>query len=295
MVALQELFDQPILELVDLDPGVDENHGSLVFRVCTVTEEVVARSFRLNQLTGPFWGNLHKLFGINPLCAAEITPIHTLLQAISPIAVPQVLKVGHAADREWLVVELMQGYPIADFGQLSDRGLVDFGRSLGHIHSRSFDWVGNPSGSVHLAPSTFPERLVTLFRTSLDCYPDDPGLSEWMDPMCAAAVQLPPPEANVLIMPDIAPYQFLQHNGQLVALIDIDAYAIGPRELDFICLEYWLDQRSANLFAQGYREILPLPQLERVRPVYRYLCRLLTIRSDLDYLQRWMSWPERFI
>ncbi len=294
MVILQELFDRPILESADLDPGIDENHGSLVFRVRTSTEEVVARSFRLNQLTGPFWGNLHNLFGINPMSAAEVAPIHTLLQSTGSILVPKLLRVGNAADREWIVVELMQGHPISDFSHLSDQGLVDFGRSLGRIHSQSFDWLGNPSGSVRFSPTAFSERLVQLFQTSLDRYPDDPRLSEWIAPMSAAAAQLPPPDAGVLIMPDISPYQFLQDKGQLVAMVDIDAYAVGPRELDFINLEYWFDQRSADLFCQGYGEILPLPQLHTVRAVYRYLCRILTIRTDIDYVERWMSWPELF-
>lgn len=290
---LQELFDRPILEQDELDPGV-EDHGSLVVRVRTSREHVIVRAFRRDAVEGPFWGNLQTLFGVNPLVASEVVPIHSLLAAISPIPVPRVLRVGTAEDREWLVVQLMQGSPLKDFNDLSDDGLIEFGRNLGSIHMRRFDMLGNPSGSVRFPLSEFHRRLAETFRHSADSYPEGKRLSGMVDDMCAAATELPPPIEGALVMPDIFSGQFLQRERRIVAMIDVDAYVVGPRELDFICLEFFIDGRAGALISQGYSEICPLPRLDQVRPVYRYFFRLLTmIPTDLD-VEEWMTWPESF-
>ena len=72
--------------------------------------------------------------------------------------------------------------------------------------------------------------------------------------MCAAAAELMPPTEGALVLADIFPPQFLHEDGRIVAMIDIDAYVVGPRELDFVCLEYFVDERAAQLIAGGYRE-----------------------------------------
>ena len=290
---LQELFDRPILEQDELDPGF-EDHGSLVFRVRTSREHVIARAFRRDAVEGSFWGNIQTLFGANPLAASEVVPIHSLLAAISPIPVPSVLRVGTADDREWLVVQLMQGSPLKNFDDLSDDGLIEFGRNLGSIHMRRFDSLGNPSGSVRFPPSEFPRRLANVFRHSVDTYPEDARLSRLVDDMCAAATELPPPNEGALVMLDIFPGQFLQKEHRIVAMIDVDAYVVGPRELDFICLEFFIDDRAGTLISRGYNEIRSLPRLDQVRLVYRYFFRLLTmIGTDLD-VEDWMTWPKSF-
>lgn len=81
---LQELFDAPILEQVELDPGFAD-HGSSVFRVRIADEHVVARLFRAAQASGPFWGSLRGLFATDPLAASEAVAGYGLLWQISPI------------------------------------------------------------------------------------------------------------------------------------------------------------------------------------------------------------------
>jgi aminoglycoside phosphotransferase (APT) family kinase protein len=112
--------------------------------------------------------------------------------------------------------------------------------------------------------------------------------------MCAAAGELTPPTEGALVLADIFPPQFLHEDGRVVAMIDIDAYVVGPRELDFVCLEYFVDEHSAALIARGYREVSQLPAIEPVRRVYRYFFWLLTMNPmALDY-DRWTTWPAAF-
>jgi aminoglycoside phosphotransferase (APT) family kinase protein len=112
--------------------------------------------------------------------------------------------------------------------------------------------------------------------------------------MCAAAAGLPAPTEGALVLADIFPPQFLHEDGRIVALIDVDAYVVGPRELDFVCLEYFVDERAAQLIARGYREAGPLPALEPVRPVYRFFFWVLTMNPLALGYDRWMSWPAAF-
>ena len=287
---LQQLFAERILELEELHPGFDD-HGSSVFRVRTAREDVVVRAFRADDLADPFWGCLNALFGIDPLVESEAVAIYALLAAASPIRVPLLKRTGIVDGRVWLVVEHMRGTPLARFDELSDGGLVAFGSSLAHIHRRRFDTLGNPSGSMRYPPAEFPRRLAEVIRRHAAVDAPHAGV---VDEMCAAAAELPPPAEGALVLGDIFPPQFLHADGAVVALIDIDAYVVGPRELDFVCLEYFVDERAAALIARGYRDVGPLPSLEQVRRVYRFFFWVLTMNPGaLDY-DRWMTWPTAF-
>lgn len=290
-VNLQPLFGRPILEQEELKSGCD-NQGSFVFRVRTSQEDVIARAFRRYMAEHPFWRTLRLLFGINPLVTRESVTTYTFLVDISPIPVPNVLQVGVAEEREWLVVQLMEGRPLKDFNDLSDVGLLEFGRNLGSIHARRFATLGNPSGSIRFAPYEFPHRLANAFRYAVGNYYAGTRLSGMLDEMCKAATELRLPVAGALVMPDISPGQFLKEGGRIAAMIDVDAYVVGPRELDLVCLEFFIDDRAAALISKGYSEICPLPQLEQVRFVYRYLFRLLDMIPG--HVEEWLSWPRLF-
>jgi hypothetical protein len=63
--------------------------------------------------------------------------------------------------------------------------------------------------------------------------------------------------------------------------------------MDFIALEYLLDPPGAAAVARGYNAIQPLPDLSAVRPVYRYLYRLLEAQGRAE-LEIWMAHPAVF-
>jgi hypothetical protein len=286
---LRSLFDSEILEQERLVVGFEEP-GSDVIRVRTEREHVVARAFRLDVVSGPFWGGLQTLFAIDPLSTCEVAEIHAALRGTaSPLAVPAFLRSGRIEGREWVVVELMGGRALMDFGALSDDGLVELGRCLAAIHSPRFDALGTVSGSTRVALGDFYPRLAAMFHEARA----DRRLGAICDRMATSARRLAPPAAGALVLPDIAPWQFLERDGRAVALVDLDAYVVGPRELDLVFLEYFVDDRCGRLIEQGYRELLALPALDAVRPVYRLLGYLLTILPGIE-LDVWMAWPQRF-
>jgi hypothetical protein len=287
---LQELFDDPILELAELDPGFAD-HGSSVFEVRTAREHVIARSFRSAGAGGSFWSTLRALFGIDPRVASEAVPIYELLSEISPIPVPGLRRVGTASGRAWLVVELMTGAPLTSFAELSGDGLRELGRGLATIHRRRFDTLGSPSGSLRYPPEDFPRRLAKLVRTAAGAGLIDAALA---GEMCAAAGELPPPAAGALVLPDIFPPQFLARDGRVTAIVDVDAYVVGPRELDLVGLELFLDEVTAAHVARGYREIAELPALESVRRVYRYFLWVLDMNPTVLDVDGFVDRPAPF-
>lgn len=56
-----------------------------------------------------------------------------------------------------------------------------------------------------------------------------------IEPLCTAALQLPPLEAGALVLVDMDAPQFLTDGGLLTGLVDTEAYVIGLRELGLHC------------------------------------------------------------
>jgi hypothetical protein len=94
-------------------------------------------------------------------------------------------------------------------------------------------------------------------------------------------------------MPDLRWDQFLENDGKLSALVDLDAFVFAPRELDFILLEYLLNQQQARVFAQQYQQSHSLPDLSVVRKPYRLLLFLMNVLGEED-IDTWMQAAARF-
>ena len=291
---LQSLFSTVIVEQTYLDPGYS-GHASDVWRVQTTQEEVVVRALRLGEeLAGPFWKGCYSLFGIDPKQIFDLEPINAALAHLCPIPIPQVLRKGLMDGRSYVVVEYMPGSPLNNFTSLPERTLEELGQALARIHTRPFSYYGHPTGRVRYALATFHTRLIETMRMLVNqFYQHDATIKEALPSICKMVSQLPPFEKGALILVDIDPTQFLTDGRHITALVDTEAYAIGPRELDFIGLEYILDQQGATALARGYSTILPLPDLSRVRPVYRYLYRLLEVQGSTE-LEAWMAQPLLF-
>lgn len=291
---LQPIFSDPILEQTYLDPGYPD-HASDVWLVKTASEEVVVRVSRLgSQPADAFWLGVHELFGVDAGNVLDLEAVNDLVCRISPIPAPRVRRKGVQDGRQYVVVEKMPGDVVRSFAGLPDGALERFGRRLAATHEHRFDYCGSATGTLEYPLDEFHARVARTMRAVAERhYRDDRAIAAALEPMCQAALLLPAPRAGALILVDIDPTQYLQDGRQITAVIDTEAYGIGPRELDFIALEYVLDRRCAAAIARGYRSLLPLPELSNVRPVYRFLYRLLGIQGDVP-LEEWMAWEEVF-
>jgi hypothetical protein len=290
---LQVLFDEPIVRTTYLDPGYS-GHASDVWLVETEREKAIVRAFRWDGPGGPFWGGLHHLFALDPREVFALEPLNRRITQLSPVPAPLVLRKQVVDGRQTVVVQHMPGTVVTSFRKQPATLLEDLGRSLASLHAHHFDWYGNPTGQARYPLSSFPRRLAETMRMLVETiYMDEPAIVAALDPMYAAALHMAPPEAAVLVMPDLDASQFLWDGGRLTAVVDTEAYVVGPRELDFIALEYVLDGEGAAAFMRAYSELLPLPPLETVRPLLRYFLRLLEVQDPVD-LDTWMAWPRCF-
>lgn len=94
-------------------------------------------------------------------------------------------------------------------------------------------------------------------------------------------------------MPDLRWDQFLQQNGQLYALVDLDAFVLAPRELDFVLLEYILTAEQYSTFIDTYSSTHPVPDISQVRPAYRLLLFLMQVLGEQE-IGNWMNKEHRF-
>jgi Phosphotransferase enzyme family len=292
-IDLQTLFDEPILEQTYLDPGYS-GHASDVWLVRTASGEAVARAFRWGGPGGPFWSGCHHLFGIDPSQVFDLEPLNTYIAEVSPIPAPRVLRKGILDGRQWVVVERMPGRALEAFRGQPAAMLEQFGHALACIHSLRFADYGSPSGHVRYPLDGYFGRVAeTLRMLASRFYPDDERVMAALEPYCRAALALPPPASATLVMVDLDVEQFLSDGPRITAVVDTEGYVVGPRELDFIGLEYLLDQAGAAAFARGYHALLPLPDLSPVRAIYRYLYLLLEVQGQAD-LDEWMGQPCLF-
>jgi aminoglycoside phosphotransferase (APT) family kinase protein len=242
-----------------------------------------------------FWWGCHHLFGIDPRRVFDLEPLNACLNRVSPIPAPRVLRQGHLEGRPFVVVERMPGTALPSFRDQPAALLEEFGAALAWVHSFRFTECGSPTGCFRYPLTEFHDRLVETMQQMVEReYQGEPRIRAELEGICRAAGQLPPPDAGALVLVDIGAEQFLTDGRRLTAVVDTEAYVIGPRELDFIGLEYSLDAQSAAPFLAGYRSVLPPPNLSQVRHVYRYFYRLLGVKGQVD-LDQWLGWPSLFV
>jgi hypothetical protein len=106
---------------------------------------------------------------------------------------------------------------------------------------------------------------------------------------------MPIPKYASYIMLDMEPRQFLSNGGLVNAIVDTEAYVLGPRELDLIAIECSLDESGAKSFKKGYTDVLSVPELSQIRELYRYLFCLIEIMGPSYDYNSWVSMPHRLI
>jgi fructosamine-3-kinase len=291
---VQAIFPEPILSAQHFDPGYSD-HSTDVWKVISAHGVTAVRISCFEEWDdSAFWDGLRWLFSWRTVTARRTQARHRFLRAAGGLPVPQMLRHGRVGEISYLLMEWMPGQRCASFDQLSPAGLKAYGRYLAGLHTHTFPHTGLLGGAKGRSTADFPTRLAAVLgRLARVFFADQPDLLAPLAEMRERALRLRV-DAFSPVLVDLCASQYLvDEQGLLCALIDTDAYVLAPRELDLINLEYLLTTEQAGHFTRGYTSLLPLPDLGAVRPVYRYLYRLMEVHDVRD-LEQCLGWPAIF-
>jgi fructosamine-3-kinase len=285
---LQFLFEEPIIEIRELSPGYDD-HASDVWLVKTEYQEVIVRSSRMvEEPNNDFWWGCNQLFGIDPRDVHALESVNNILSEFSTIPIPRVLKKG-TSSREYVVVEKLEGQVVNTFIGQPASLLQSLGEGLANIHQHQRHYIGNPSGTFQIKLERFHDHLIRVMEKLVSkYYRNDQKIVNQLDEIIEILKDLPVPDFSTFVLVDMDPTQFLSNGKVITGLVDTEAYVIAPRELDFVALEYILDEKSAVDFKSGYEKIMAIPDLTNYRLPYRYLYRLMSVQGSVD-LDNWLN------
>ncbi|MBT2701598.1 hypothetical protein J7E79_30585 [Bacillus sp. ISL-40] len=291
---LQFLFKESIKEIVELSPGY-EDHASDVWLVKTDNQEVVVRSSRMKEEpNNEFWWGCKRLFGIDPRNVFNLEHLNNTLSDLTSIPIPRVINKGEKLSRQFVVVEKLKGELVQSFIGQPSSVLQSLGEGLAKIHQYQENYVGNPPGNFKISLEEFNQHLKVMIAQLISrFYSDQEQIKGKLFEINDLLNGLPVPEYSTFILIDMDPTQFLSNGKVITGLVDTEAYVIAPRELDFIGLEYVLDEKSALNFKIGYERVMKIPDLTRCRTPYRYLYRLLSVQGSVD-IENWLNHKKLF-
>ncbi|MFB5579726.1 nitrate reductase [Bacillus albus] len=291
---LQQLFTSPILSVQTLHPGYDD-HASDVFLVRTEDAEVIVRSSKMNEEpNNDFWWGCKNLFGIDPRNVHHLEAVHALLQEYTNLPIPTILEKHILNGREFVVVEKLTGSTVQSFIGQPDSVLISLGKGLAEIHKCNAGYIGNPSCTFQVPLGEFKSHILKVSKELVNMfYSDNESIQNAFPTFESQLSSLPAPKESTLVLIDMDPTQFLSDGTTITGLVDTEAYAVAPREFDFIGLEYVLTEKEARAFKQGYETVMPIPHLVECRRPYRYLHRLLSVQGSVE-LEKWLSHPAYF-
>ena len=240
-----------------------------------------------------FWQGMTHLFEVELIRhLGQIDAVYKTVTELSPLQIPEYIASGSSEQNErfsaFLLARIVPGIMV-EKALVDDIMIITLAEHISRLHQcHQVTW-----GPIHSSKSTakqWPQRL----QKTLKLLAEKQQLAsiEMVSEAIALATDCTS-DTFVPVMPDLRWDQFLQQNGSLSALVDLDAFVYGPRELELVLLEYLLNDHQARIFADHYQQVHLLPDLSRVRKSYRLLLFMMNVLGEKD-VDAWMQAPTRF-
>lgn len=250
----------------------ETSDGAMVLKFCNL--ESVQQS--------SFWLGMNSLFDIAfPLSLGMIETTHRLLIEHGGFKVP-----SHIASEasSYVLSRFIAGQDITE-GNVTDDLVKRLAQHLACLHQQSSaNW-----GSIHqpqLTSEQWPKRL----QQTLDVLIDKQASDIPAEIIEQAMTQLSSLQVDnfVPIMVDLRWDQLRVLDTGDIAVVDLDAFVIGPRELELVLVEYLLTAQQAAIFKTAYQQHLSWPDLSNQRLSYRLLLFLMNVLGETD-LDKWLN------
>jgi len=252
----------------------DTDAGQMMLKVCS--DDNVQQS--------DFWQVMHRLFGVN--LSDDLAAFKQVQQQMtnhSLFAVPELIACAGKTDTTpaFILSRFIHGDMLLK-QHVTDAMVKQLAEHIAGLHlQQQPNW-----GKLYQADksaSLWPDYLIkTLVTTCQQRHIGEPWFSR-----AIAQIEHIQPHSFSPIMTDLRWDQFIFEADKITALVDLDAFVIGPRELELVLLEYLLTAHQAVLFKTAYEKFLPLPDLSNHRLSYRLLLFLMNVLGEID-LDKWM-------
>ena len=191
------------------------------------------------------FGGDAKPFGIDPRNVHHLEYIHELLKKHTNLPIPTILQKHVLNGRKFVSVEKLTGNTLQSFIGQSDSILFSLGKGLAEIHSFQAAFIGNPSGTFQVPLEEFKSHILKVSKELVNrFYSDNASIRNAFPTFEQQLASLPVPREATLVLIDMDPTQFLSDGSTITGLVDTEAYAIAPREFEFIGLEYVLTEKK---------------------------------------------------
>jgi len=265
--ALPALFEDSTHQLWQCDT----EDGDMVLKVCN--KEVVTNS--------AFWQGMNALFASDfPSSLGEMDKTYTFLTAHSPLLIPRLVA---SSKNSFVLTAFLTGVDMSA-DSVSEKLVIKLAVHLAQLHQQTYSTWGHLHRPEFDA-SEWSSRLVS----TLTMLAQQQGLINH-EQVKQAIKQAENITSNyfVPIMPDLRWDQFRIDKDGRLALMDLDAFVIGPRELELVLLEYILDKPHHSIFKKTYQTMLDYPDLSKVRLSYQILLFTMNVLGETD-LMKWIS------
>ncbi len=260
---------------------LQSKQGNYFLKVCSNTNS-------------PFWQIMKKLFGVNLQDDIQyFEKLYGHISSLTSLKIPVLIKAeSYSQQGAYILTSEVQG-TVPDNSNISTGMVEQLAQHLSSLHNDQHDsW-----GLIHqplFKSRDWQQRLSdTLEKSAYKWGGDQTKYKSYLASALDACSHINVNEF-VHLMPDLRWDQFLitKDNEELI-LLDLDAFVIAPRELDFVLLEYLLDQQQFECFIAVYSKHHDIPDLKYARSAYRLLLFFMQVLGVQD-IDKWMKVQARF-
>lgn len=268
--------------ITELNAG-DSSRASHVWRVDSdAGSEVYRRSWWTAPDVSAFMLGLSRLFGVDPRDLQATADTYRFWRDLHVWKVPEPLGLTDFQGAQALRLEFVSGEPSRHFNDVDVREL---GRQVARIHAHQAAHFGDVLGRHQTPLGDFYARALEVVTEVAPKYQHANWQRHW-DEVDAAFKAAPPPSAAVPMLLDWNGSQFVWRDGYPFALVDVEASALAPIELDLCFWEVLLERRRVRQFLSGYTKVRPLPDLKP----HRKACRLILLALESEGSPPLMKW-----
>jgi hypothetical protein len=244
------------------------------------------------NINSPFWLIMQQLFSLDlPNQIASFGRHYQIISSMSILPTPDListesfvdLKTGE--DRAYILSSKVEGFAVESINSDMVDQLAKYLTELHQNKSKTWGLIGK-AGMGNMQWNKSLQQLLNEYSAlqSIPSHYLSKAITEIESHRCNAFVPM---------MPDLRWDQFLQQDQKLVALVDLDAFVLAPRELDFIILEYMLTADQQQQFGEVYSQDSVIPELSEVRTAYRLLLFFMQVFGETD-IDKWMTVKGQF-